>query len=95
MLSQAYLSTIQSIVHRVLPSSEFRAFIFGSQAIGTGRKYSDIDIGIEGQKLTMKLRSKLKVQLEESNLPYKFDIVDFTQTDEKFISIAKAKIILL
>ncbi len=56
-----------------------RAAIFGSRALGTSRKGSDIDLAIFGPGIDFDVVAGLKAQLEEkSPLPYTFDVVDRT-----------------
>ena len=52
------------------------ALIFGSRALGTHKKASDIDIALKGS-LSLSLIAKLKDEFEESNLPYSCDIVSY------------------
>ena len=59
-------------------SSIENALIFGSRALGTHQKGSDIDLCIKGQGITQELLTELHYQLEEeTNLPYFFDIVHY------------------
>ena len=84
MLDSSTLSFIKSTVRKHLPP-DYKAFIFGSHIIGNNRKWSDIDIGILGaSKLPTMTFFDLEEELEESNLPYKVDLVDFTQVTDKF-----------
>ena len=56
-----------------------RVLIFGSRAMGNYKKGSDIDIALEGEKVTFTTTAKIKDLLqEESPMPYFFDIVDYT-----------------
>lgn len=49
--------------------------LFGSRALGTHKKASDIDLAIKGE-VDINTLSKLKYILEEeTNLPYFFDVV--------------------
>lgn len=54
-----------------------RARLFGSRALGTFQEGSDIDLALEGNGLTMDDILGFKVKLEDLNLPYHFDVVDF------------------
>lgn len=54
----------------------------------TNAKYSDIDIGIEGKKIPVGTYYKILDELEESDLPYRVELVEFKKT-------AKDKIIPL
>lgn len=56
-----------------------RAVIFGSRAKGDAKPGSDIDIAIYGDKVSFDTVSRLLATLEEeSPMPYRFDIVDYT-----------------
>lgn len=86
---------IQEIIWQHLDKNTYQAFIFGSRATGTNRKYSDIDIGIKGPILDIATLAKIKSAFEESTLPYNVDVVDFNYTSEQFQEVALANIIYL
>jgi len=79
------LEEIKKILWRHLDKKEYQAFIFGSYAQGKMRRSSDIDLGIVGKKAvpTMSL-VEIEDDLEESDLPFMFDVVDFIKTGEGF-----------
>ncbi|MDX1921054.1 MAG: nucleotidyltransferase domain-containing protein [Candidatus Caenarcaniphilales bacterium] len=53
-------------------------FVFGSRAQGKAKKYSDLDLLIKSpEKIEYKALLNLKEEFEESNLPFKVDIVDW------------------
>ncbi|SFV52589.1 Nucleotidyltransferase [hydrothermal vent metagenome] len=57
-----------------------KAIIFGSRAKGTYRNGSDVDIAIKGT-IDLKTIAKLSYLLnQESFMPYKFDIVNYSKT---------------
>lgn len=61
-----------------------KAIVFGSRAKGNFKPGSDIDIAIYGEKITFDILSRLHSSLEdESPMPYLFDIVDFTHSNNK------------
>lgn len=63
-----------------------KAVIFGSRAKGNYKPGSDIDIAIYGGKITFDILAKLHSLLEdESPMPYQFDIVDYTHSENKEI----------
>lgn len=96
MLQKKYLDIINKILWVHLDKSRDRAFIFGSWALGDNRKWSDIDIGIESKrKLPLGIVSRLQEAFEISDLPYMVDVVDFNLAGEKFVKLAKSKIIKL
>ena len=54
------------------------AVLYGSRAMGTHRRGADVDIALEGAKLTPRICSRIHFQLEEETLlPYFFDITDY------------------
>ena len=52
-----------------------RAILFGSRAKGTHRRASDVDLALDGPRLTLHDTGTLAGLLEESILPYFFDLV--------------------
>ena len=84
---------IKNIILNNLPSGEFKVFLFGSRAIGNNSKWSDYDIGISGKrKLPISILAKIYNELEESDIPYKVDLVDFSNVSDKFKKSAMSKI---
>lgn len=73
-LSEEELSTLQNVFSNFDNISQ--VILFGSRAIGTNRKSSDVDLAIKGEDLGINTISKLKNILEEqTKLPYFFDII--------------------
>ncbi len=58
---------------------EVKLFLFGSRARGDNTIFSDIDIGILSDKDISKDIVILREILEESNIPYKVDIVELSK----------------
>ena len=88
-MDTSLISQIQQIIAPVRPAGS-KLFIFGSRARGTNRKFSDIDLGVEGQKkLSPKEYLALITSLDDSDLPYKVDVVDFSTVTDNFRQIAK------
>ena len=85
--------TIKEIVLRHLPEGKYRVFLYGSQAMGTARKWSDYDVGILGNKPvpTMTL-VEIEDELESSDLPVVVEVVDFYNVDEGFKQLAFQRI---
>jgi type I restriction enzyme S subunit len=94
MLTQIAIHKLQDILFRHVDTKEYSFFIFGSRSVGNNKKYSDIDIGIEGKKpLSFGIIAKLEEDFENSDLPYTVDIVDFTTVTSRFRTSAKKNII--
>ncbi|MFH1408237.1 MAG: nucleotidyltransferase domain-containing protein [Patescibacteria group bacterium] len=64
---------------------EFKVFLFGSRASANARKWSDFDVGIEGKKpVDFKVLGLINEELENTNIPYKVDVVDFSRVSTSF-----------
>lgn len=84
---------IKKIIFQFLDPKKYKVFIFGSRAKGKAGKYSDYDIGILGKRpLPSYLKVLIEEALEESNLPFKVDIVDFSNVSKDFKKVALKKI---
>jgi predicted nucleotidyltransferase len=67
----------------------YRAFIFGSQANREELIRSDIDVGILADNEIPAINMvRISNAIEDLPMLYKIDLVDFTQVDEKFRSVA-------
>ena len=96
MIDKLYFNKVKKILSRRLDFKKYKIFVFGSRAEATARKFSDVDIGIEGKEsLPAKIKIELEEDLEDSDIPYTVDLVDFTKVSEKFKTIAKKSIKLL
>lgn len=85
MLDSKTTKLVKQVVRKYLPDESYQAFIFGSHASGKNRKFSDLDLGIMGPKsLSPKEYLSIKDDLEESDLPYRIDLIDFTKVSDKF-----------
>jgi len=74
-LSQDELARIRAILETV-PSVE-KAVLFGSRATGLARRGSDVDIMLYGDKLKMSDIMQISSLLEETTLPYQFDLIRY------------------
>jgi uncharacterized protein len=96
MLGDKDKQEIKDIVFTYIDPAEYRVSIFGSRATDLARKYSDIDIGIEGSiPVSGRVMSDIKSAFEDSNISYRVDVVDFNQVTPKFRQIALKKVISL
>lgn len=88
-----YQKKIKEIILQFLNPKEYQVFIFGSRAMDRTKKFSDYDIGILGKKPVPSV-TKILIEeaLEESDIPYKVDIVDFSLVSAKFKEVALSKI---
>jgi predicted nucleotidyltransferase len=74
---------VSAILRRHLPGREVWAY--GSRARGTRlKKYSDLDLAIEGPPLSLSTLSALAEAFDESSLAFKVDIVDAASLEPEF-----------
>lgn len=84
---------IKDIIFLFLDKKKYQVFIFGSRALKKAEKFSDYDIGIWGEKpVSDDVLAMIKETLEESDLPYVVDIVDFSLVSPEFKKVALSKI---
>lgn len=81
MIEEKYQIKIKSILKKRL-GGEARFFIFGS-SLEEG-KFSDVDVAIDGEIENEKSIFMAKDDLEESDLPYKFDLVYLKKAEKSF-----------
>ncbi len=80
-----YLDQIESVVLSRVKNLPVKVYLFGSRAKGEARPTSDVDIAILATgSIPPNLLSELRYLLEESNIPYKVDLVDLASVDDAF-----------
>ena len=70
------IEDLKQFLKEFFKDEDVKVYLFGSRAEGKNTPYSDIDLAFESDKYISKKLSQLRYILEESNLPYKVDIVD-------------------
>jgi predicted nucleotidyltransferase len=66
-------------------------WVFGSRASGRARRYSDLDLTINaGRRLTIDETAILREAFDESDLPYRVDVVDWQAITPEFRSLIAA-----
>lgn len=82
-MQPAHRAIVRDILAR--HASGVEVWAFGSRARGGAKPYSDLDLAIVGtQALTPTQGAALATAFEESDLPWRVDIVDWATTDEAF-----------
>ena len=75
---------VLNILRANLPQSG-SAWVFGSRAIGRARRYSDLDLAIDaGRRLTLDEIAKLTEAFSDSDLPYKVDLLDWHDIEDRW-----------
>lgn len=79
------LETARQIVLERLRGYRVKIYLFGSQASGKARRYSDIDVAVLPlETIPGHVLSDVHEALEESNILYDVDVVNLSEVDEKF-----------
>lgn len=82
-LSAAHLELVEEILLKRVPFA--RARVFGSRVAGTSVEYSDLDLAIEAEKrMDLATIGHLKMDFEESPLPFRVDVLDFNALSPEF-----------
>ncbi|MDR0311040.1 MAG: nucleotidyltransferase domain-containing protein [Acidobacteriota bacterium] len=83
--SESEREIIEDILRLHVPNCEVR--VFGSRYKGTHKPYSDIDMAIVGKELLdIHKMGELKDAFEESDLPYRADVMDWNAISPAFQS---------
>ncbi|WP_295155578.1 nucleotidyltransferase family protein [uncultured Brachyspira sp.] len=93
-LSNNEIKIIKNILEKHIQNG--KAYLFGSRARGTNKKFSDIDIAIDiNRKLSLSEISRIKDDFEESDLIYITDIIDYNSISKSFKSIIDLEKVLI
>lgn len=89
-VTECHLETIKRILAEYVGDCEVRAF--GSRGNRTAKEYSDLDLAIVGKsKIKRRIKVLLREAFEESDLPFRVDIVDYNTVSEAFRAIIAEK----
>lgn len=93
-ISQAQWNIVQAILQRYLPN--YSVWAFGSRAKKQAKPYSDLDIAIIGeQSMPISLLAEVNEAFDESDLPWKVDIVDWPILSDAFKTLIKQHYVVL
>ena len=91
-LENKYIDFINKFISEQLKDVEI--YIFGSRAQNTATEYSDVDIALKAKDvIDLNVILNLKSIFQDSIFPYKVDIIDLKNIDEKFFNIIKNDLI--
>lgn len=84
-IEKDYLSILRKHVLQKMQNENVKIYLFGSWARGIQRDSSDIDIAIEykSEEKYGKI-GELRESIEESNIPYRVDVVDMRRISKDF-----------
>ena len=94
-LSVDHSQLVLNILRANLPAST-KAWVFGSRATGRARRYSDLDLAIDaGRRLTLDEIAGLTEAFSDSDLPYKVDLIDWHEIDDRWRQMIVAERVIL
>jgi predicted nucleotidyltransferase len=82
------------IIETILEKYPYEFYAFGSRVTGKQRPLSDLDLSFL-EAIPFSDLSQIMTEFEESDLPFKVDIVDYNKCSENFKKIIKQDMILL
>ena len=82
------------IVQDILKKYPYDFYAFGSRAKGTQRRFSDLDICFKAS-IPWNVRGHIDEDFEESDLPFKVDVVDWNMCDELFRAKISSDLVLI
>jgi predicted nucleotidyltransferase len=89
-LSLDHARMVLDILDAHLPA-DVAVWVFGSRVTGHARPYSDLDLAIDaGRRLTIDETAILREAFDESDLPYRVDVVDWQAISAEFRSLIAA-----
>lgn len=89
------LKIVQQILRNTLPVNA-KVWVFGSRSTWKTKKSSDLDLAIDaGRPLTREENSTLEEIFDESDLPYKVDMVDMHIVSDTFKTIIERDMVEL
>jgi predicted nucleotidyltransferase len=93
-LSPQALATVKSILERRVPDRE--VWVFGSRVKGAARKFSDLDLAVLGETpLSLISLATLADDFDDSDLPFKVDVVDWALVSPAFREIIRQEAAVL
>ncbi len=87
-LQPQHLATVRAILQTTVPSVHAFAFgsrVYDSSAMGKVKKHSDVDIALEpAHPLSWRLLADVREAFEESDLPMRVDVIDWSVCTDDF-----------
>lgn len=82
------------IVKQILSLYPYTFYAFGSRVKGTPRRFSDLDICFI-EEIPWNVRAHLDNDFEESDLPFKIDVIDWKSCSQEFKQEIQKDLLLL
>ncbi|RPI77673.1 MAG: nucleotidyltransferase domain-containing protein [Desulfobacteraceae bacterium] len=89
-----HLAIVKNILTEIVPDIE--VFAFGSRVTGPAKKHSDLDLLLKGKGIIDKaVMRKLKIAFEDSDLPFRVDVLDWASTKPNFREMIEKHAIII
>ena len=86
-LSNHHLQLVLELLRQYLPK-KVKVWAFGSRVHKKNGPFSDLDLALDSkEKIDFGTLANLEYAFEESNLPFKVDVIDLFVVDESFKKI--------
>ena len=82
------------IINSILSKYPYTFYAYGSRVKGTGRKYSDLDLCYR-EEIPWNVLSHIQEDLEESDLPFKVDLIFWELMGSEFQELIKDDLVSL
>ncbi|NKF06717.1 nucleotidyltransferase domain-containing protein [Clostridium gasigenes] len=81
MLDEKLIIELQNIFNQYIEVE--KVILFGSRARGDNKYNSDIDLCLFGKNINHLTHAKVSMDIEETNTPLSFDILNFNELSKK------------
>lgn len=71
------------LITQILKKYPYDFYLFGSRVKGTAKRFSDVNL-FYVEEIPIEIIYKLEEEFEESDLPYKVDIINYHTCDTTF-----------
>ncbi len=94
-LNAKHRMIVDDIILRLLPANTC-LYAFGSRVCGTAKPHSDLDLVIKGaSRIEKRIMRELALAFDDSDLPFRVDIIDWASITENFRAIIAPQIVPL
>ncbi len=84
-IESKYLNLVKNMINAILQDEKLKIYVFGSRAKGRSKQYSDLDIALKSDfKINSDKLSKINIELEDTTIPYKVDVIDLNGISDSF-----------
>jgi len=82
------------VLQKILSKYPYRFYAYGSRAKGTARKFSDLDLCYQ-EEIPWEVICQIKGELEESDLPFFVELVNWKHMRPKFQELIKQDLVAI